>query len=78
MREYKFTNKQLVEIDTGILKGCGKVLGVSTTSLPVIGDNYIVELLEDNLDLPNEEYPFSVISVPEIHLTDRVKLPKNK
>ena len=66
MSEYKFKEKDSVAFNYGGVNGYGKIAGVATTELPVLGCFYIVNVLSSNQNLPNETYPFKSITVPEI------------
>lgn len=47
--------------------GRGKVVGLATVNLPVLGPTYIVEDTSGNF--PSEEYPFTHIVCPEMWLS---------
>lgn len=48
-------------------KGTGIIRGMATTALPVIGINYIIEIVESSID--KSVYPYSHFAVFECHLT---------
>lgn len=64
-QEYKFKQDQSVQYSYGGLEGVGKVKGVATAEMVVIGAMYIVDLGE----VVSEYYPFSCIVVPSHALT---------
>ena len=47
-----------------IVKGKGKIVGIATVDLPVIGMTYIVEDLSGNF--PSEVYPYSAFACFEM------------
>lgn len=52
------------------LKGCGKIVGISTIGMPVIGEVYMVRLdnpAASGIDV--QTYPYRCVAVPRIHLT---------
>lgn len=54
---------QKVEFNTGVVKGTGKVCGVSGNGVPLAGRSYIVQL-----DEPIKDFEYSHISLSEIFL----------
>lgn len=67
-RLYTFKDGQTVKFDNEVLVGTGIVRGVSTTDQAIIGANYMIEVKECNVPVPNETYPFSFIPMFECHL----------
>lgn len=64
---YKFSEGQRVTFRVGTyLIGTGIIRGVATIEMPVIGRNYIVQILDSTID--KNIYPFSSCIVPEISL----------
>lgn len=65
--KYKFLNKESVQVKAEYLgheKNCffhGKIVGCSSTEMPVIGRMWLVELT-----VMFDDYPFSVVTVPEL------------
>lgn len=68
--EYKFKDGQTVNFDNGSISGQGRIIGASTIEQAVIGVNYIIDVEESNVELPNDTYPFKVISIFECHITE--------
>lgn len=66
-RKYAFKQGDIVDFTTGIVTGRGKICGISSNELPVIGTTYVVEVIESNID--KDVYPFTHIPVFEINLT---------
>lgn len=64
---YKFKGGDTVRFKYGTLEGKGQVIGAASTPLPVLGCMFIVNTLHGytNIDIPNEEYPFTAITLPE-------------
>lgn len=56
-------NNQLVEYTFGDYIGIGKVVGVATTEMTVVGFMYIVQDLTGLF--PNEEYSYGTFSVQQ-------------
>lgn len=50
------------------LEGTGTIVGCATQPLPIMGSMWIVQV-DPNGPVPNDEYPFNTISLPEVHLT---------
>jgi len=70
---YKYPDGQRVEFDNGVIHGMGYILGVSSCAMPVIGCTYMIEVVESNIELPNEEYPYRAIPMQECHISDEFK-----
>lgn len=68
--EYKFKDGQVVKFDNGLISGQGKIIGASSIGQAVNGVNYIIEVEESSVELPNDTYPFKVISMFECHITE--------
>jgi len=70
---FKYKHMDLVNVNLGpnSISGIGRIKGVATTEMPVVGHIYIVDMIAfDNENvIPNETYPFDTISVPENHLS---------
>lgn len=67
MNSYDYEEGDRVDYVYGSLKGVGAIRGVAANAVPVLGKHYIVENLNGIID--EVHYPFSCISIPEIHLT---------
>ena len=63
--EAEMKQDQKVTFDNGVVKGTGKIVGVATNSLPVIGRTYIVE---PDQPIKNETYNYSHIAMQEIYI----------
>lgn len=46
----------------------GKIVGCASTEMAILGRFWLVEVDPGSL-IPNETYPFSVLSLPEPHIT---------
>lgn len=68
--EYKYKDGQVVKFDNGAIAGHGKIVGASTIGQAGIGVNYIVEVEKSTVELPNETYPFKVISMFECYIIE--------
>lgn len=66
--DYRFQLNDVVEFDNGYAKGHGVIKGAATIGAPIIGKTYIIDVIESNLSLPNDEYPYTTISMFEIFL----------
>ncbi len=64
--KYKFYENQIVAYNNGVVQGVGAVVGVATTSMPIIGNMYIVKDMSKLF--PNATYPFSCFPIAECHL----------
>lgn len=62
---YKFKNQQRVAFDTGEFTGSGLVVGYSMAEQPIIGASVMINVMESNLNLPTEQYPYTVVSLFE-------------
>ena len=69
MNSYEYEEGDRVDYAYGTLRGIGIIRGVAATSVAVLGKHYIVENLNGVID--EKLYPFSCISIPEIHLSYR-------
>lgn len=73
MSKYNYTDGQRVKFNTGgTVQGVGTVIGVSSSELPEIGCTYIIKVDEchhGDMSLPNDEYPFTTIAIPECFLS---------
>lgn len=58
----KYAANEIVEYDLDMVKGTGKIVGIATSELPVIGYTYIVEDLSGNF--PSKLYPYTHLAVP--------------
>lgn len=56
---------QKVHYDYGV-KGTGKIVGVATNGVPLVGKTYIIEPDES---FNNEVYPYTHFVCPELYLT---------
>lgn len=65
---FNLQDQQIVKFDNGLISGYGKIVGVATTEFPVIGRVYLIEVHSSSPILPNETYPFRVISMPEAYI----------
>ena len=57
-----------VHYKMGSLEGHDVILGKSTMEFPILGAFYILEDLSGNI--PNEAYPYTHFTCPEVWLTD--------
>lgn len=64
MDTFKFGDEVVFDLQSVV--GQGKVVGVATTEMPVIGRFLIIEVTDGQF--PNDVYPFSHISCPEVNL----------
>ncbi len=55
---------------SGSIKGSGKIVGIASNALPIIGRNYIIEP-DDRID--NDTYPYSHFVCPEIFIERLIK-----
>lgn len=62
--EYKFYQDEIVTFNYNQVIGVGKIVGVATIEMPVLGRLWIVEMVECS-QVPNDTYPFNTISIPE-------------
>lgn len=58
----KYAANEIVVYDLDVAKGVGKIVGIATAELPVIGYTYIVEDLSGNF--PSKLYPYSHLAIP--------------
>lgn len=63
--KYKEGQSVKYDISDGVIRD-GVIRGNSCIELPVIGASYIVE--DKSGSFPNEAYPFSHLSIPEIFI----------
>jgi hypothetical protein len=68
MSKYNFADKNNVAFSYSGIEGYGRVVGAATADMAVLGRFYMVEVLTSNQNLPNDNYPFKVISMPEVAL----------
>ena len=68
MNNSRRSEGDLVGFDNGSLTGIGKIRGMSSIGIPGIGEVWILEIVSSNIEVPNDIYPFSCISMSEIHL----------
>ncbi len=69
-KPFSYKQGQFVKFAMGgenLPRGEGKIVGVSTTELPIIGCIYMVEVTDGSF--PSDVYPFTTISVLECQLT---------
>ena len=66
MSKYNFAEKDLVAFDFFGVAGYGQIVGVATTDVSILGCYYMIKVLTSNRKLPNDVYPFTTISMPEI------------
>lgn len=66
MNKYRFKSDERVAFSYGGMDGYGTISGVATTEVPILGVFYTVKVLTSNKELPNDEYPFTTIAMPEI------------
>lgn len=66
MSKYNFAEKDLVAFDFSGVSGYGSIVGVATTDVPILGCYYMIKVNVSNRELPNDTYPFTTISMPEI------------
>ena len=64
MKEYK--QGQRVTFNVAFLKGSGKIVGLSTIGVPVLGRGYIIE---PDLPIANQDYNYSHFVCFELYLT---------
>lgn len=67
-QEFRYKENDRVVIDAGYFKGEGIVCGSSTVGAPIIGRTYLIKITHSTPMIPNEEYPFSVVAIFEVHL----------
>ena len=65
---YQFNQDELVAFNSGELTGRGLVKGVALTAQPVIGNLYMIEIVESNTSFPNVTYPFTTVAIAECFL----------
>lgn len=58
----KYALNEIVEYDLDTIKGMGKVVGIATSELPVIGRTYIIEDISGNF--PSKLYPYTHLAIP--------------
>jgi hypothetical protein len=56
---------QKVYYDYGDVKGTGKIVGVATNGIPLIGKTYIIE---PDIPFSNETYPYTHFVCPELYI----------
>ena len=56
---FKFQMNDVVEYNTGMTQGIGRVVGCAMTEQPVIGALYMIEDMSRNV--PNATYPFRTL-----------------
>jgi hypothetical protein len=61
-----FKQDQKVSYDYGIIKGTGKVVGIASNGVPLVGKTYIIE---PDVAFNNEVYPYTHFVCPELYLT---------
>jgi hypothetical protein len=64
----KYKQDEIVNYNNGVVWGTGKIVGQSSTELPVIGISYIIENLKSNIPIPNEGYSYTHFVVFECHI----------
>lgn len=62
---YAYKDGDRVKFDCVVFSGEGIVKGVATAELPILGCNYIIDVIKSTPELPNDLYPFSTVSVAE-------------
>lgn len=68
MSKYNYAEKDHVAFSFNTIEGYGQIVGVATSEVPILGCYYMVKVLTSNQNLPNDTYPFTTISMPEIGL----------
>ena len=68
-----YKQNDIVDFNNGVIKGYGKIKGIATVELPVMGRTFIVEILECDPKVPNETYPFDTTVVAECHIKLKFK-----
>ncbi|MNC47621.1 hypothetical protein D3C76_102820 [compost metagenome] len=66
MSKYNFTDKNYAAFSYSGIEGYGRVVGAATAEMAILGRFYMVEVLTSNQNLPNDSYPFKIISMPEV------------
>jgi len=64
MSNYKFFDGQIVTFNIRSLHGTGTIVGVSSGDQPIIGHTYMVQVISASVTIPNETYPYAVVSIP--------------
>jgi hypothetical protein len=59
------TQEQKIEFDNGAVKGTGKICGIASEGVPVLGKAYIVQPDEP---IKNEVYDYTHIVIHEVYL----------
>lgn len=68
MSKYNFAEKEYAAFSFNNIEGYGQIVGVATSEVPILGCYYMVKVMTSNQNLPNDTYPFTTISMPEIGL----------
>jgi len=68
LRKVDFKENAIVHYDLGVMKGSGKIKGISCAGVPLGGKSYIIEDLSGNV--PNTQYPYRHFVCFEIHLDE--------
>ena len=63
-KKYRFYQDEIVTFRLAHHCGIGKILGVSTSEMPVIGHMWIIQIVHCPT-IPTNDYPFNTIIVPE-------------
>lgn len=58
---------QIVEFDNGRVKGIGRIRGIATIEMPVVGHTWIVEVIRCDSDAL-DAYEYSCIPMLECHI----------
>ena len=66
LREVDFKQGDIVKYDLGVLKGTGRISGISCSGVPFGRKAYIIE--DMSLNMPNKIYPYTHFTCFEIHL----------
>lgn len=71
-KKFKYKQNDIVDFKvTDTFSGFGIICGTATIELPVMGTVYIVKVLDSTQKIPNADYPFDCICIPENQLTCR-------
>jgi hypothetical protein len=69
-KEYRFQNETHVKFDNGNIKGTGRIKGIATNELPVIGVTWIIEIETlSTFEGTPIIYHYSCLAIPDIHVT---------
>jgi hypothetical protein len=63
---FNFEQNQKIQYDVpGVMKGTGKIVGLSHAGSAIIGMGYIIQ---PNVEINNDTYPFSHFTCFEMHI----------